>query len=475
MDSVNVTVSPNEMMQTDYDLPESELEMPNRTQEGRFRYFLSIVLLASFYYTIPIIKTPFGYMTYIRLDHIASLFFVVFSFGAICKRYNRLPENKFVYIIIIATLLVLPSVILAYLRTYFLRGLQMGLLQGANYIRIFLVFLAVVTLPLDAKRFRRIMTIIWAGSVIVGVYGVFQYFGFISIRALQEQFTESGPWGEHLVYRRIALGPLAHNHAALGAYMVVAIFVGFFLSRTGFVGARIIYFASIPFFMLVILWSRSRADFFGIFVGMVVYMILLKIRPTSIAGFISIVAAIWILLAVSPELRERFLGEEQKTFVEYSSGRLTGWSENIAYLFQNPTALITGVGLGNYFTFLFSRTGLIAAHNNYLHWLTECGFLGLILPLIVLARIRKILKQLSGYDKFHNAVSTTFLALFWALLTVTMTQELFVPNPSLGAVPTYLAFVFGCIIALYRNDILENVYYENEDIEPLDIEEGYFA
>jgi len=261
-----------------------ELEMPKAFVGGRLRYLASAVLLMCFYYTIPIIKTPFGYTTYIRLDDLASFVFVLFSLNAIFNRY-KLAETEFVSIMAIVLVLALPSAVWGYMLSRILKNLQLGLWQTVRYLRIFAIFMAVMVLPVDRRRFHRIILLVWLGSIFVGLYGTLQYYGFISARELAAKFAESGPWAHTWKYEHVALGPLSHNHACLGAYMVVAVFIALFLSRTGRGLAKIVYLASVPFFMLVILWSKSRADFFGVFVGLVTYMLLSKVRPAAIVGF----------------------------------------------------------------------------------------------------------------------------------------------------------------------------------------------
>jgi O-antigen ligase len=295
----------------------------------------------------------------------------------------------------------------------------------------------------------------------VGVYGALQYYGFLSARALAAKFVESGPWAYLYKFEKIAIGPLSHNHACLGAYMVVAVFVALFLSRTAWGVTKIVYLASVPFFMVVILWSQSRADFFGVFVGLVIYMVLSKVRPAAIIGFVGAVIATYILLNMVPELRERFLGAEQGSLVEYSAGRLVGWAKVLAYMFTRPIFWITGIGLGN-FRWLYetNRVGLIAAHNNYFHWLTEGGVFGLCLPLIFLIKIGRIIKWLSFYGPFHREVSVSFLSLLLALCAVAATQELFTPNTALASAPAYIAFIMGYVVALYRTATIGSQFQE---------------
>lgn len=446
------------MEQAEYNL--LELEMPQEFAVGRLRYWTSAILLVCFYYTIPIIKTPFGYTTYVRLDDLASLLFVLLSLNAIFSRY-KLPETKFVPIMVIVLVFALPSAVWGYMLGRVLKNLQLGLWQTVRFFRIFVIFMAVMVLQVDERRFRRIILLVWLGSIFVGVYGALQYYGFLSARALAAEFAESGPWAHTWKYEHIALGPLSHNHACLGAYMVAAVFVALFLSRTAWGGAKIVYLASVPFFILVILWSKSRADFFGVFVGLVTYMLLSKVRPAAIISFVGAAAVTYILLNMIPELRERFLGAEGESLAEYSAGRFIGWTEVLVYMFTRPIYWITGVGLGNFnWLYRMQVVSLSSAHNNYLHWLVECGIFGLCLPLIFLIKIGRIIKWLSFYGPFYREVSVSFLSLLFALCAVATTQELFTPNPALASAPAYMAFILGYVVALYRTAVIGNQFHE---------------
>jgi|GEM_PF-2286141 len=442
----------------EYNLP--ELEALQGPLEGRFRYWMSMILLVCFYYTLPVIKTPFGYSSYIRLDDIANFCLLLISISAITQR-RKLCETPIASIIIIALLFALPSACWGYLLGSKLKNLQLGLLQTVKYTLTFALFMSVMVIPTDEKRFRRLMLIIWLGSIFVGIYGALQYYGFISAQKLAEEFAESGPWqAENLwTYKRQALGPLSHNHACIGAYMVIAIFVALFLSRTAWSVTKIFYLASVPFFMIIILWSQSRADFFGVFVGLVSYMIFSKVRPAAIAGFAGVAIATYIIFNIVPELKDRFMGTEGETIAEFSSGRLTGWFKAIIIMFKRPYLFFTGVGLGNFDIFK-EYTGLMGGHNNFIHWLFECGIFGFILPIVVLIKIIKIVKRLSFYGKFRREVSVCFLSLLFSLIAIATTQEPFTPNPSSASVPSYIAFIFGYIIALYRTTLINQQFQE---------------
>jgi O-antigen ligase len=247
---------------------------------------------------------------------------------------------------------------------------------------------------------------------------------------------------------------LCYNHAVIGNYMAIATVLTFALVRTSHSAAKLVYLASIPAFGIITVWSRSRAGVAGALGGLILYMLLSKVRPAAIIGTLCGVGAIYVIIHASPELQDRFvLSEGGKSVEEYSSGRVEGWFGVLGYLITNPYLLVTGVGLGN-FSYLHDvgATNLAYGHNNYLHWLVECGVGGLVMALFVLNRLRLIYQQLRrGVDKYGREIGVAFSAVLFTLLWIACTEENFVPGGAMGRLSAYEAFLFGAVVALYRN------------------------
>jgi O-antigen ligase len=429
-----------------------------RAVGGKERYVLGLLLLATYYYTIPVLKTPLGYSTYPTLDDFATVLFVLASLSALSSRI-RSVESRIFPLLWVAALLSLPSALISYLGNPEGRALRYGILLSAHYMKMFLVFASVAVLVMDETRFRRLLKVVWLGSVFVGVYALLQYVGILSFRSWAVEFAESGPWSFGLENEATqALGPLSVNHAVIGNYMVVAVMISFAIVRTAKPMMKLLAQLSIPFFVVISVLSRSRAGLMGVLVGLVVYLILSKVRPAAIVALVCGCAAAYVIIQASPELHERFiLAEPGKTIGEYSSGRLEGWAQILTYVVKRPYILASGIGLGN-MTFLYQRgeLNLVAGHNNYLHWLVECGVIGLALPLLVLGRLLRIFHSLLQGDRFHREIGIAFCSLVVALLWVAVTQENLTPSPGMGRLGAYFAFLFGAAVALYRSSLLRS-------------------
>lgn len=430
-----------------------------RATQGKGRYFLALLLLATYYYTIPVLKTPLGYSTYPTLDDLVTVLFVTASFSALASRI-RSVESRVFPLLWVAALLLVPSVLVSYLTNPDGRLLRYAILLSAHYVKMFLVFAAATVLVMDETRFRRLLKVVWLGSIFVGVYALLQYVGILSFRSWAVEFAASGPWSFGLEDEATqALGPLSVNHAVIGNYMVVAVMISFAIVRTARPLMKLAALLSIPFFVTIAVLSRSRAGLAGVMAGLVVYLILSKVRPAAIVALVCGCAAAYVIIQASPELHERFiLTERGKTIGEYSSGRLEGWAQILSYIVKKPYALASGIGLGA-MSFLYRRGELMlmAAHNNYLHWLVECGVLGLALPLLVLGRLLKIFHSLLQCERFHREVGIAFCSLVVALLWVATTQENLTPSPSMGRFSAYFSFLFGATVALFRTRLLRSM------------------
>jgi O-antigen ligase len=426
---------------------------------GVERYVLGLVLLATYYYTIPILKTPWGYTSYPTLDDFASLLFCVVSLSAITSRVRSIETGVF-RLLLLAALLVMPSALLSYLGSPSVRTLRYGVWLGLHYWKMFAIFAAAAVLVMDERRFRRVLQLVWAGSVFVGVYALLQYVGVLSIRTWVEAFADRGPWTAGLEESGpLALGPLSFNHAVMGNYMVVAVMISFAIVRTAPPVMKLLAQLSIPFFLAISILSGSRAGLAGVVVGLIVYLVLSKVRPAAIIAALCGFVVLYVVIQGSPELQDRFvLSKGGKSIAEFSSGRLAGWIKLIEYTVEHPYTLLIGGGLGHtYAAFYSGEIPLVAAHNNYLHWLIEFGFFGLLLALTVLVRLLKIFHAMFGADRFHREIGVAFCSLIVALMWVATTEENFAPLPGMGRVGAYLAFLSGAALALQRTRLLRSV------------------
>jgi len=210
----------------------SETPLQTAGLPGQGRYICSLALLACFYYTIPVLTTPLGYTTFLRLDDFASLLFVLVSFTSILSRPG-FPETKFLLLMLVVAALAPLSAVWGFIVSGQIRSLEYGLWQSLHYVKIFLVFTSAMLMPISWHRLRRILLIAWLGSVAVGIYGTLQYLGVVSVREMVESLGYATAWGfsERVVEGR-ALGALSHNPACIGGYMVIAVLVAILLART---------------------------------------------------------------------------------------------------------------------------------------------------------------------------------------------------------------------------------------------------
>jgi O-antigen ligase len=154
-------------------------------------------------------------------------------------------------------------------------------------------------------------------------------------------------------------------------------------------------------------------------------------RPRDVALIVT-TAAVLIPVIVSvtsaegasvftPRTLERATTLLQPTEAESLSGRDLIWTEHIAYLNEQPTRWLTGVGFGMAKGIGSGST----AHMTYLHVIFETGLGGLLVFLALGWRILRFLWRSERGTK----------PLFWAsigLFVSAVAQETFYPLPSLG-------------------------------------------
>jgi O-antigen ligase len=421
-------------------------ESDNCPAGGRMVFIVAAMFLASHFYAIPFIKTPFRYTTYMRLDDImAVVLFLAVVFGA-KNNYPALKTKagKLLRLVIIGACSL--SIVTAFFLGGSLRSHEYAVWQTARYIDYIVVFFLASRVIYTPKRLIVLMWVIFFGGVFVAVYGLAQYYGYISVYYLAELFKESGPWGElaEYGYYKEVLGPLSANHAYCGNMLgtVLAFTWALFSGRTIFSKLVLLSGGAVMLFALIL--TQARAPLYALPVAIMVNMVFLKGRFRSMLLLVLAALLFYFAARQIPAIRERFLLQESFT---YSSGgaRVLGWGLMLKWFIAHPLVWLIGVGIGNWQLVVSPDIpGFVAAHNNYIHFLIEGGIFGFTLFLISLGMAIKYTYQLSrcptpDISKWGQAIFTGVIFLAVSALS----QENFVPSPSFGSFLSLFMFLMG--------------------------------
>ena len=177
----------------------------------------------------------------------------------------------------------------------------------------------------------------------------------------------------------------------------------------------------------------------------------------------------YFVISQIPTVRDRIFIPEG--FAASTGGsRVQGWIEMLEWFFRHPLSWFTGIGTGNWKAVIQPEIDFNAAHNNYIHFLIEGGFGGLVLFLIAIVMALKQSYQISKYpvpeiSRWGQAMFTAIS--FWAISA--LSQENFPPSSGFGSLLSFNLFLLAITAWAKqyideRATVLNEYYYEEPEI-----------
>ena len=272
----------------------------------------------------------------------------------------------------------------------------------------FLFVILLFSLRFNEEEFSSIMRKLFFAFSIYGVvlllhqHGIIKFSGIEGLgpriaeqaeRTFKEFDIESMFWGA--------------NRASVGAICFTGFWFGilFRLTNKGFKWKRNATILSI-LMVICLMGTWSRSDFVALCISFLLWYVISerKIgRRTKAIGIIAglLLFNVWAVLTIidiqieSPTI-DRYADVVKNKWFEEGSGahRKILHAAIINQLMDNPQTLLTGLG-PNGFRVLYGQVNIWtnAAHNAFLHILTELGFIGLILILYWLFRVISLWKK----------------------------------------------------------------------------------
>lgn len=329
------------------------------------------------------------------------------------------------------------------------------LMAGYRTISLFSLFLA-FALPLRYRISRELLLdclkLCWVFSLVLACLGIIDYVGVADMAFSYRR--ETG-------YGHVAI--LGFHRATLGMISVVGIFAAFTLTQVSpRPMLKMAVYLSAPILLLALLFTWSRAAILAIGVGSVslAFTMMGSRALKGVAITVCGMLIVGLMLVLSPELRERFTIPTSGGLEESSAGRLQAWTGLLAWLLRNPDVLITGVGFQNFHYYVNISSGAInleAAHNNYLHVLTEHGVFGLLIFVVwIISIIVWLLAwRRSATDGPSRIAPSVFLSLVFAIVVSCLTQESLAPSFSMMPFLLHFYLIFGIWMSHYRTEMAD--------------------
>lgn len=420
------------------------------------------LLLASYFYTIPVIRTPLGMMTWLRLDDLLTILLVVTALMS-----HRCPAGVSSHPIgktIIVILLLMPaSVFFTFMSTAVAHTRKFAIWEMAKYIEYFIVLAIVSRLTITPRRMAVLVSIILAGSTLNGVVGILQVFGALDPAAMYRIYLQDPAFmGRASYVRQVrmhrwdqALGLLSYNYVALGSYMVIGLaFVTIALSCRGARLAKLLAVIGIVPIAGGLGLTGSRTALAMLLVGVIAFLLVSRRRVLALVVMIVALAltAYAALQAevVTTRIERLVYGFDIETA---GGGRIRLWAGTIRHLLARPHRLLLGYGQGTFEIMFYQPFGFVGAHSTYILALGEYGLVGLIVWGLLQTRITRLYWALAFRARHLSAQvwGRGMLAMQAALLSGAALSELFTPHRSIASFLGYYCLLLGLSFAVWRD------------------------
>jgi len=286
---------------------------------------------------------------------------------------------------------------------------------------------------------RRLIGVVICTGTVVSIYGLLQYFGFLS-----------HPWWRHKYFLSATF--LNHNHFAGYLELIIpvtcAILIGRknrkLLPRAAAAGALIVMIAAFIF-------AQSRGAWFCLLTALVLMNAILVKRKALPRRSMFILIILVALIFSYAYIKDDSVSKRMYTFAEIGRGeeasfntRVKIWRGTISMIRENP---LTGTGI-NTFVKAFPRhkPGEIYyklrthfAHNDYLHMASE---MGVAAPLIMFWLLITVIRRALAKKDLHPVILGCSIGMFSLALHGLVDFNFHIPANML-LFTVYAAFVIG--------------------------------
>ena len=294
--------------------------------------------------------------------------------------------------------------------------------------------------------FLQCLKICWVLTLVLAVLGIVDYIGVADL---------SFSYRRQVGYTHV--GILGFHRASYGMMLLIGMFLSFALAElAGRSLVKALVYASVPLVITAMMFSWSRSSLLAAVTASVL-LVLTFGRARAFKGvLLGLIAAATMGVAMlrSPELLDRFSFLWTGGLHE-SAGRIAGWSNLVTWLGRRPDVVLTGVGFQNFLYFVNLSEGVVAleaAHNAFLHTLTELGIvvLGVFLLWLVAIFAWLIAWRRTAVDRADRALPGIFMALMGGLVVGCLTSETLAPAPAMVALQLHFFTILGMWISYYR-------------------------
>jgi len=431
--------------------------------QDRPLFVASCILLATYFYEIPVLTTPWGMLTWIRLDDLAMiplLLAAVFS-RQLSPGIGATRTGK---LITIALILMPISVLLTFVTTFAFQATLRALWTMGKFVEYFVVFLLVSRLRIDRYRLQVFMAIALIGTAFNGLIGIAQFYGLMDPARLYRVYLSDPHFVQTASYRwqvatgtwTRALGLFSANYILMGLFMCIGL-VLVVLSFAAPVRLWLKALALGAFAPIIagLALSGSRTAMVMAVAFLVLYTLLGRRRVLGIVALLIGLGVAVFVLQRAETIFERLESARTELAIgggELGGGRIWLYRNTIRHMFAHPERLLWGYGMSTWRYKLLPLFGYSNPHSNYTLVLTEHGLGGAMLwAFIQLSLLSLLLTQArQGPTRLAQTVARTLIALHLTMLLGCFAYEIMTPWASSGSLMGYYQFWLATGFALCR-------------------------
>ena len=440
---------------TDADLKESFLNTLKTIESNTLLFYVTCILIISFFYNLPIIKYSVTGDNEFRLYDVFGLFALYFFY-----KYNKIliiiilkiPFLKFFYWLLIWTgIMMIVTFMFSIINGEGYVFLQV-ILYWYHLWTFFLTALFVYLLCINPQKRKVFIYIILISSVISCVIVMLQNFKIMP-------FLWSDAYLKAYSFYSGTLGP---NKIVLGMTSLFSFVLSMavFLEKSIKIN-KILIIASITINLYIILLSGSRTTY----IALLIFLLYFAIFRTFKFIFVSFVFSglFLIIINYNPILfkniddvvNNRVVAKinninnpKDKTDIDalYSklgSGRDKLTKGNFNYILDNPQIIPFGMGFVN----RYNNAPGLSAHNMYLQVIKELGLVGFVLYFGWL--ISYLFINFKEFESFSIVIKGFVLSMLVALF---FGEHLYIYRPLFGVLGLFLTVTSILVSILHKNE-----------------------
>ena len=393
------------------------------------KVFVLYLYVLSYAYTLPL----FSIRADIRFDDL--LFAVIASIWFMDKALNPSVSSKYRFL---SSALIFWLIVNAFSIIANIGGFDSNqiIYSGYYFIRLVeyvLVYFIVTDMIKSPQMKVALIRIIFVITVYICLYGIYQY---------------------HIEGLSRVTATLAENHAHIGSFLVFNFFVlaGYALQTKNAI-EKFLITLFLPVMVYVLFLSALRAGIIALLCGTAVYFIFRQNLASRFIAVLVILVTVYFGIDFLQNLQDYELGNAQFANLEQDLslfGRFYIWTETVKMIGNNPSVLVTGIGLGAYQYVMNPLTpffdGVNGGHNNYLHILTENGIAGLVIFMyILISLLRNSFRKAREYGKRKGALYYGYFCGLAALMVTAITQETFSVQVALHNILGYFFLITAVV------------------------------